>query len=88
MDTLSFDTDMLSYHDGFAQGDNVHSSIIKQGETATHPLVSIMIPTCRRPSQLREAIVSALAQDTDIPYEVVVVDNDSEGMCNVELSSI
>lgn len=41
-------------------------------------LVSIMIPTYKRPSLLRKAIESALNQHTDMEYEVVVIDNDNE----------
>ncbi len=41
------------------------------------PLVSILIPTFRRPELLRESISSALNQVTDLIYEVVVVDNEA-----------
>lgn len=37
-----------------------------------------MIPTFRRPDLLRQSIRSALAQDSDVRFEVVVVDNDSD----------
>ena len=42
------------------------------------PEFSIVIPTFRRPLQLKEALRSVLAQG-DIPFEVVVVDDSSEG---------
>lgn len=40
------------------------------------PLLSITIPTYRRHEFLVEAIKSALAQDLDHPFEIVVVDDD------------
>ena len=42
------------------------------------PLVSIVIPTYRRPTLLAEAIASALGQDSADDYEVLVLDNDAE----------
>jgi hypothetical protein len=44
------------------------------------PLISIVIPTQRRPEPLAAALASALAQRVDgVAIEVVVVDNDSAG---------
>lgn len=40
------------------------------------PLVSIAIPTYKRPDLLHEAIESALSQRECSPYEVIVIDND------------
>lgn len=58
---------------------NVPSDELFVGNRAhERPLVSIMIPTYRRYELLAETVVSALAQDTDAPFEVVVVDNDPE----------
>jgi glycosyltransferase involved in cell wall biosynthesis len=42
------------------------------------PLVTIAIPTYKRPEMLREAIDSALNQDDFKDYEIIVVDNDAE----------
>jgi glycosyltransferase involved in cell wall biosynthesis len=44
-----------------------------------NPLVSIIIPTFRRPSRAVEAARSALAQKCDAPVEIVLVDNDPAG---------
>ena len=41
------------------------------------PLVSIMIPTFRRPELLMRALRSAVLQSTSIPFEIVVVDNEA-----------
>lgn len=48
------------------------------GNRKNEVVVSIMIPTYKRPSLLRKAIESALNQRTDTKYEVVVIDNDNE----------
>lgn len=40
------------------------------------PILSIAIPTYKRPDLLHEAIESVLSQDSPIPYELIVVDND------------
>lgn len=47
------------------------------------PLVSIVIPTYRRDNMLAEALSSALLQDTQVPIEIVVVDNDPESVSMV-----
>lgn len=43
------------------------------------PLVSIIIPTLRRPASLVRALRSAVRQDAAVEFEVVVVDNDPDG---------
>ena len=45
------------------------------GKRMEHPVVSIMIPCYKRATFLHEAIESALGQKTNIPFEVVVIDN-------------
>src|SRR5579871_5366307 len=42
-------------------------------------LISVIIPTFRRPEQALAAARSALAQETALNFEVVLVDNDPEG---------
>jgi len=74
LDVVNF----LDYSDGFYLHKDVPSVLVRDSDTFLTPLVSIMIPTYRRPALLREAIESALAQTTPIPFEVVVVDNDSD----------
>lgn len=44
-----------------------------------NPVVSIIIPTFRRPSRAIEAAQSALAQELPVFFEVVLVDNDPAG---------
>lgn len=53
------------------------------------PLVTIAIPTFRRGQFLREAIASALRQEpVDFPFDVIVVDNESDGDMAGETGSI
>src|SRR5688572_3177356 len=42
------------------------------------PEVSIVIPTYNRSALLRNAVASVLAQNTQIPVEIVIVDNNSQ----------
>jgi len=72
------DIRMLDYVDGFAVHKDVHSVLIHDSDTSLVPLVSIMIPTYRRPDLLRESVESALAQTSLQPFEVVVIDNDND----------
>jgi hypothetical protein len=46
--------------------------------TVVSPLFTIAIPTYRRPDGLRRALMAALAQETEVSYEVIVVDNGDE----------
>ena len=40
-------------------------------------MYSVVVPTLNRADSLRSAIESLLSQDTSLPYEIIVVDNDS-----------
>lgn len=53
-----------------------------------NPLVSIVIPTFRRPERALEATRSALAQACDATFEVVLVDNDPEGSALATLRAL
>jgi glycosyltransferase involved in cell wall biosynthesis len=64
--------------DCFAPHRDTGSDLVIDGGSAAPPELTIAIPTFRRPDLLREAIASALAQRTGRPYEVIVVDNDTE----------
>jgi glycosyltransferase involved in cell wall biosynthesis len=44
------------------------------------PVVTIAIPTYKRPKLLRQALESAIAQKFNHEYEIIVVDNDSESV--------
>jgi len=50
--------------------------------------ITICIPTYKRPKLLEEAIKSAVNQDTNIPYRIIVVDNDDNFENNENLNII
>jgi glycosyltransferase involved in cell wall biosynthesis len=64
------------------------SELIYGNNDSLIPKVSIMIPTYRRPHLLKKAISSALSQDTDIPFEVVVIDNEQDKKFAGQVDSI
>ena len=80
-------TDILEYCDNFAEYSSVPSQLVMGESAHPRPLVSIIIPTFKRPQFLREAVTSALSQVTDASFEVVVVDNDAEGFCAAEVDA-
>ncbi|WP_317373114.1 glycosyltransferase [Helicobacter canis] len=53
-------------------------SLKAESPQAKKPLFTIAIPTYKRVTLLRRAILSALAQDFDKPYEIIVVENPLE----------
>lgn len=66
---------LFAYKDNFILHKNV-KSILKYGERLKEkPLVSILMPIYNHSEYLERAINSVLAQDTEINYEVIVVDN-------------
>jgi glycosyltransferase involved in cell wall biosynthesis len=69
--------DLFKYKDNFKLNSHIKSKLmygdIRNNET---PLVSIVIPTYKRPFFLKQAIDSALNQRGFNNYEVVVVDNE------------
>jgi len=85
---MNDDFQILAYVDSFASHQEVRSICIKESISSIKPLVSIMIPTYRRPELLREAVVSALAQTTSIPFEVVVVDNDPDSVMTLKVDNL
>ena len=71
---------LLSYRDAFADHAGISSTLLfRSGAIPPAPRLSITIPTFRRPELLLETVASAVHQITDIPYEIVIVDNDSSG---------
>ena len=64
-----------------------HPSILKweQQPQLAAPLVTIAIPTFKRIDTLQEAVESAAAQGTDLPYEILIVDNDPDSAKWAEL---
>jgi len=69
--------------DAFADWRHVASELVFEGRrpeggarAGDRPLVTIAIPTFNRLHLLIKAVASAIAQDFDLPVEVIVVDND------------
>ena len=52
------------------------------------PFVSIVVPTYRRPKLLGDSILSALGQDSDLPLEVVVVDNEQDPAIAAQVDAV
>lgn len=69
---------MLEYVNNFAAHSKVPCNLVIDCSSDCAPVVSIAIPTYKRPDLLREAIHSALAQVTELSFEVIVVDNDPD----------
>ena len=69
---------ILDIENQFVLNKQYESKLIIDGSDSALPLVSIMIPTYRRPDLLREAIDSVLKQKTNVIFEVVVVDNETD----------
>jgi len=69
----------LSHRDAFVDFAHVGSTLKAMlGRDVDAPLVTIAIPTFRRPDKLVEVVKSAIAQDFDRPVEIIIVDNDPE----------
>ena len=69
----------------FTRYKKVESNLIVGDESFnTTPMVTIAIPTYKRPKYLKEAIDSALNQKDFHDYEVIVVDNDPDNEFHTE----
>lgn len=63
--------------DNFAQYKDVVSELqYGNFDTVKNPTVSIIVPCYKHPRYLKKALLSAINQDYDKKYEIVVVDND------------
>ena len=67
---------VLAVRNAFADFAQVESEEMFAGRTGANPLVTIAIPTYRRPDLLAQAVASAIDQSWDRPFEIVVVDDD------------
>lgn len=70
----------FAYKDNFAINKLVRSNLVFGNLLTSNPLVSITIPTFKRPELLQEAVESVLKQRDFSDFEIVIVDNDSEGL--------
>jgi glycosyltransferase involved in cell wall biosynthesis len=76
----------LEVRNSFADFAQVESEEMFAGSGAgVAPFLTIAIPTHKRPDLLAEAVRSALAQEFDRPFEVVVVDDDPQSTGHEQL---
>lgn len=69
---------LFDYKNHFNECDEVLSNLLYGVVIDTEPLVSILIPTYNHTMYLKESILSAINQDCNFPYEIIVVDNNHE----------
>lgn len=63
---------------------HIPSIAIKQGVVPEGAQITIAIPTYKRAQLLRETLESCLAQQTNSPFAIMVVDNNPERECETE----
>lgn len=79
---------VFDYRDAFADTTATPSTLrFESGPAEATPTVTIAIPTFRRPALLMETVESALAQRTDVPLEVVIVDNDPDSEASERIAA-
>ncbi len=77
---------MNSTKNQFLKFNHIKSNLVYGKENITRtPLISIVIPTYKRPQLLKEAIESALNQKNFSDYEVIVVDNNPDSVKEEEI---
>lgn len=77
---------MNSTKNQFLKFKHIKSNLIYGKENSVKtPLISIAIPTYKRPLLLKEAIESALNQKDFLDYEVIVVDNNPDSVIEEEI---
>nr|WP_302828672.1 glycosyltransferase family 2 protein [uncultured Bacteroides sp.] len=69
---------LFDYKNHFNECDEVLSNLLYGVVIDAEPLVSILIPTYNHTMYLKESILSAINQDCNFPYEIIVVDNNHE----------
>lgn len=68
----------FEFRDNFQDNKNIESQIIFYNKLQQEPRYTIAIPTFKRHIYLKEAIESVLSQKVNIPYELIVLDNNPE----------
>lgn len=78
----------LPCRNAYADHADVASTCVREiGPDTPSPRVTIAIPTFRRPDVLLEAVASALAQQTDVPFEILIVDNDPDSDASAAIAA-
>lgn len=71
--------DIFEYKDNFAIYSNVKSELkVGDLDKCPTPIISVIMPVFKRPAYFKIALDSVLNQDFEGPYEIVVVDNNSD----------
>lgn len=71
---------LFDYRNCIDDYSEVHSNLLYGVPMDIEPLVSILMPTYNHTKYLKEALLSAINQDCDFPYEIIVVDNNHESL--------
>lgn len=81
-------TDTAVKKNSFKKHEEIKSLMVIDRCLEVKPQISIMIPTYKRPHLIKETIDSAVSQNSECSFEIVVVDNDSEKEFERELLDI
>lgn len=76
--------DFMQKKDCFAKYKHIESEPIFGHWERDAPLITIFIPAFKRPDTLRSTLQSAIDQETDVPYDILVVDDDPEKATEIE----
>lgn len=68
-------TDFFKIENHFKETEHIQSIPVFENRLTEVPLFTIVIPTYKRAKYLKEAIDSAITQETDTPYEIIVCNN-------------
>ena len=52
------------------------------------PRAVVVVPTFRRPDMLRATLLSLAAQQTEVPFAILVVENDAEGLAGQDAAFV
>ncbi len=77
--------DFFKIENHFKETEHIPSIPVFENHRKEVPMFTIAIPTYKRADYLKEALESAINQATDIPYEIIVVDNNPERNDETEL---
>lgn len=75
---MEAESNILEYHDGFAEHNQVQSTLLYDRRSGRDVVITIAIPTFRRLALLKQAVASAVAQNTVATFQILIVDNDHE----------
>ena len=85
---MTIKIDLNYYKNNFKKYEIIESKLIIDFCKKLKPSASIMIPTFKRSHLIKETIDSAIGQEADIDFEVVIVDNDADCEYSDELEKL